>query len=125
MRLFATITLIAVTSSSTIHWPTGVAKSTGVRIVFRTVLAVGKRCAISSESGIVGHECAVGGRAIWVRAARALAFAWLRISTITSATAAAVATRAAGAILLLGIRDYCIRVHVDCDIGTWGNHYCR
>ena len=104
MRLFATITLIAVTSSSTIHWPTGVAKSTGVRIVFRTVFAVGKRCAISSESGIVGHECAVGGSAILIRIARAAALAQLAISTITSTTATPIATRTAGAILLLAIR---------------------
>lgn len=119
MRLFAAITLIAVASSSTIHRPTGVTESTGIGIVFRTVFAVGKRCAISGERGIVRYKCAVGCRAIWVRAAWAVAFAWLAISAIASTTTTAITPWAASAFLLFAVRTYGVRVCDGCAVCAW------
>lgn len=114
MRLLATITLIAIASSSAIHRPTWVAKCARIRIVFGTIFAVGKRCTVGGECRIIRHECAVGGWAMWVRAAWALTFPRFTISTVTavtSATTTAIATRASGAILLLAVRAYRIRIY--------------
>lgn len=121
MRLLATITLITVASSGAIHRTTGIAERTGVRIVFRTVFAIGKRCAISGKRRIVGYKYTVGGLAIWVRATWALTFAWLAISTVTTATATAIATRAAGTILLLAVRAFRVRARIceSCSVCAW------
>ena len=117
MRLFATITLIAIASPSTIHRPTGIAKRTGVGIVFRAVFAVGKRCAVGGERRVIGYKCTVAGGSVLIRIARALTVTLLTVATVTTAPATAVATWATGAILLSAVGAHCVRVRVH-DGGT-------
>lgn len=118
MRQLATITLIAVAPTGTIHRAARVAECAWVWvwvwIRVETVFAFYKRRAISGKRRIIRHECTIGGSAGLIRVTRALTVALVPISTIASATTTAIATWAAGTILLLAIRAD------DVDDGTIG-----